>query len=293
MRLMRLAVAPLSGRYSAETIVSFYEEVSKSPHVHRAYIGELFCPKRLVPLHAFEEAVSRLEEAGKEAVFSTLALPTREVDYEAAAPYVERVTTVEVNDLGFMSWLADSFADKTLIAGPFLRLYNRDDAEIAHAWGFSGMALRIDLMPETVLDLCAHGALSAEVFLHGRPPIAHSWRCYSARFAQRPQNACGVVCRQQDGLRLDNLEGDPAFVIDGPSVLPARVISAVDEALRYQEAGAAFGRLWVGPAQVDPVSSAYAALLSGERAAEDVKLALEATDPAPFSYAPIARRRLP
>lgn len=289
---MRLSLAPPSGRYPADAIIDFYREAAAAPDVDRVYIGEPFCAKRLIPLRAFEESVQLLEAAGKEVVFSTLALPAEEADYEAVAPYAERVRAVEVNSLGFVPWLKEHFANDTVLAGPLMSLYNRDDLEVVRDLGCSGVSLRIDLMPETVADLAANGALPVEVFCHGRPPLAHSWRCYASRFAGRPQNECGHVCREQNGLVLKNLEGADGFVVDGLAVLSGQVVATVDEVVGSAEAGAAFGRLWLGPGEVGPVSTAYAALLRGERSAEEVRSALGAATDGTLRYGPVARRRL-
>jgi len=289
---MKLSLAPLSGRHSAGAITEFYREAAASAHIDRVYIGELFCNKRLIPLRAFKESVEVLEDAGKQVVFSTYALPTSETDYEDSAPYVERVPTIEINNLGFIPWLKENHRDVTILAGPLCSLYNYDDLEIVHDWGCSGVSLNIALMPATVLDLCTNGAIPAEVFLHGRPPLAFSWRCYGARFAERPQNVCGKTCHEQDGLVLKNLEGENGFVVDGPAVLPGQVVSTAEQMRDYAEAGAAFGRLWIGPEEVEPVSSAYAALLRGEASVEQVKATLESITPGPIRYGSVARRRL-
>ncbi len=289
---MRLSLAPISGRFSADAIVDFYREAAACPDIERVYVGELFCAKRPIPMHTFDDVVGMLEDAGKQVVFSTLALPTGEADFAAAAPYAERVQAIEVNDLGFIPWLKERFDGKTILAGPLSDLYNRDDLEIVRDWGCSGVSLRIDLMPDTVLDLCTNGALPAEVFLHGRPPLAHSWRCYAARFAQRPQNACGHVCREQDGLVLRNLEDKDGFVADGTAVLPGQVVSTVEEARGHADAKAAFGRIWVGPGEIAPVAAAYGALLRGESTLETAKQALESATRGPLRYGPVARRRL-
>ncbi|MRS11936.1 MAG: hypothetical protein EG823_02540 [Actinobacteria bacterium] len=289
---MKLSLAPLSGRCGPEAIADFYREAAECPDVDRVYIGELFCAKRLIPMRTFEQAVRVLEDAGKQVVFSTLAMPFGEADYESAAPYVEGVTTVEVNSLGFIPWMRERFGSKAITAGPLCSLYNRDDLEIVRDWGCTGVALNIALMPETVLDLCTNGAIPAEVFLEGRPPLAFSWRCYAARFAGRPQKTCGYACREQDGLTLQNLEGEPGFVVDGTAVLPGQIISTVDQALGYQNAGAAFGRLWVGPGEIAAVASAYAALLHGDDSAEATRVSLESAAAGPLRYGPVARRRL-
>ena len=299
---MKLSLAPLSGRYRTEAIVGFYREAAACADIDRVYIGELFCSKRRIPLAAFEESVviaalkeegvRILEGAGKDVVFSGHAMPAGEADYESAAPYVELVQTVEVNSLGFIPWLRERFPEASMLAGPIVNLYNRDDLEIVAGWGCAGVSLHIDLMPETILDLCANGAIPAEVLLHGRPPLAFSWRCYAARFAGRPQNACSHVCREQDGLVLENLEGEDGFIADGLAVLPGQSVSLVGQARDYAEAGAAFGRLWVGPGEVEPVASAYAALLRGELSVDETKAVLEAATPGAVRYGPVANRRL-
>lgn len=289
---MRLSLAPLSGRYRPEAIVGFYREAAACADIARVYIGELFCSKRQIPLSAFEESVRILTDAGKDVVFSAHAMPAGEADYESSAPYAELVRTVEVNSLGFIPWLRERFPEATMLAGPIVNLYNRDDLEIVAGWGCTGVSLHVDLMPETILDLCCNGALPAEVLLHGRPPLAFSWRCYAARFAERPQNACGHVCREQDGLVLNNLEGEDGFIADGTAVLPGTVVSLTEQARDYAQAGAAFGRLWIGPGEVAPVASAYAALLRKERSADETKAALEAATPEAVRYGPVAKRRL-
>jgi collagenase-like PrtC family protease len=290
---VKLSVAPISGHYGADAIVAYYREAAGSRHVDRAYVGELFCPKRLIPRRAFEEGMDILEDAGKEAVFSTLALPAGEADYDAAAPYVERARIVEVNNLGFIPWIRENFSGKTMLAGPICNLYSRADLEIVRDWGCSGVSLHIDLMPETVLDLCGSGLLPAEVFLHGRPPLAFSWRCYSARFAERPQNACGYVCREQDGLVFKNLEGEDGFVVDGPAVLSGQVLSTAEQLQDYAEAGAAFGRLALAPGEIARVTAIYAALLSGDMALPQAKRDLDDLTDGPVRYGPVATRRLP
>ena len=290
---MRLSVAPISGHYDAAGIVAYYEEAASSPHVDRAYVGELYCPKRLIPMRAFEQALGILEDAGKEAVFSTLALPAGEADFDAAAPYVERANAVEVNNLGFVPWIREIFPGKTMLAGPICNLYNRGDLEIARDWGCSGVSLHIDLMPETILDLCGSGILPAEVFLHGRPALAFSWRCYAARFAGKPANACGYVCREQDALVFKNLEGDDGFVVDGPAVLSGQVVSTAEQLRDYVQAGAAFGRLALAPGEIAHVASTYSALLAGDTSLEQAKRDLDASTDGAIRYGQVATRRLP
>jgi collagenase-like PrtC family protease len=289
---VKLSLAPVSGSHGSEAIADFYREAAACPDVDRVYVGELFCAKRLIPLRAFEESVKVLEDAGKQAVFSTLALPSGEDDFTAAAPYVECVRTVEVNNLGFIPWLAENFPDREMVAGPLCNLYNRDDLEIVRDWGCSGVSLRIDLMPETVTDLCGNGVLPAEVFLHGRPVLAFSWRCYAARFAGRAADACGHVCREQDGLVMRNLEGADGFVIDGPAVLSGQVVSTAEQAPGYAEAGAAFGRLWLSPGEIGPVAAAYADLLRSSGSIEEIRERLTRASDGPVRFGPVAYRRL-
>ena len=290
---MKLSVAPISGHYGADAIVAYYREAATSPHVDRGYVGELYCPKRLIPRRAFEQATDILEDAGKEAVFSTLALPAGEADYDAAAPYVERAQAVEINNFGFVPWMRENFPGKTMLAGPICNIYSRDDLEIVRDWGCSGVSLHIDLMPETVLDLCGSGVMPAEVFLHGRPALAFSWRCYSARFADRSASACGHVCREQDGLVFKNLEGEDGFVVDGPAVLSGQVVSTAEQLQDYVQAGAAFGRLALAPGEILHVASTYATLLRGDITIQQAKQDLDDLTDGPVRYGPVATRRLP
>jgi collagenase-like PrtC family protease len=289
---VKLSLSSISGHYGSDAIAAFYREAAACPDIDRAYIGEMFCAKRLIPLRAFEESVKALEDAGKQAVFSTLALPSGEADFEAAAPYVERTRTVEVNNLGFVPWLAENFPDKAMVAGPICNLYSRDDLEIVRGWGCSGVSLHIDLMPETVLDLCGSGVFPVEVFLHGRAVLAFSWRCYAARFAGRAADACGHVCREQDGLVMRNLEGEDGFVIDGTAVLSGQVVSTAEQARDYADAGAALGRLWLKPGEIEPVAATYAALLRGDCSIEDARARLDSVNEGPTRYGPVANRRL-
>jgi collagenase-like PrtC family protease len=289
---MRISLAPISGRYDADTIVGFYREAASCPDIARAYLGEMFCAKRMLPIDAYAEAVKVLEDGGKQAVFATMALPAGEPDLDAAARYVERVDIVEVNNLGYIPWLKENFPAKHLIAGPMCNLYNRDDLEIVRDWGCSEVSLRIDLMPESITDLSQSGILPVEVFLHGRPPLAFSWRCYAARFAGRPAGSCGRVCQTQNGLVLRNLEGEDGFVVDGPAVLSGQVVSTAEQAQDYVRSGAAFGRLWLEPGEVAPIAAIYAALLEGRGSVAGTREGLAGLVRGDIRFGPVARRRL-
>ncbi len=289
---MRLSVAPVSGRHDPAALSAFYREVAECRDVTRVYLGELFCAKRLLPLGAFSEAVAVLEDAGKEAVFSTMALPASDADFEAAVPYAEKVSAVEVNNFGYVPWLKERFPDKVWLAGPICNLYNLDDLKVVRDWGCAGVSTHVDLMPETIAAMSGAGILPVEVFLHGRPPLAFSWRCYSARFADRAQERCGTVCRAQGELVFRNLEDEDGFVVDGPVVMPGQVVSTVEQARGYAGEGAELGRLWVGPGDVAPVATAFARLLSGEAAVDEVRRVLEASTGGTVRYDPVARRRL-
>lgn len=289
---MKLSVASISGRYDAGSLTSFCREVASCPHTARAYVGEMFCSKRQFPIEAFKEAVGILADGGKQPVFSTTALPMGESDFESAAPYVECVEAVEVNNLGFVPWLKENFPERRMLAGPVCNLYNRHDLEIVRDWGCTGVSLHLDLMPEAIADLSGCGVMPAEVFLHGRPPLAFSWRCYTARFVGRQAKNCGLACRAEGALVFHNMEGEEGYVVDGPSVLPGQTVSGVGQARQYADAGAAFGRLWLEPGQVTPVASTYAALLAGDMTPEQVDEELARIVSGSIRQGPIAKRGL-
>jgi collagenase-like PrtC family protease len=289
---MKLSVGPLSGHFDSKTVAGFYAEVSNCPQIDRAYAGELFCAKRQIPIKTYLESVNLLRQSGKEAVFSTFALPAGDTDFDSLVPYIEAVDTVEINNFGYVSWLKEHFPAKRFVAGPICNLYNQIDLAIIEGWGAAEASLRVDLLPVTIESMVKSNVMPVEVFLYGRPPIAFSWRCYAARFAGIDAAACGLVCRSQDNLVLNNLEEEAGFIVDGPAVLPGKTLAPLTEALQYVAAGAQMGRFWLNPGEVESVASPYRSFLDGKSSDSDLREKLTAASRGLIQFEPAARQGL-
>lgn len=255
---MKISLAPLPLNYSLSTLHQFYEEVAASDFIDCVYIGEVFCPKRLFSLQSYLKFKEILEQAGKEVVFSTYALPTKEEDFVQVLPFIEATDLIEVNSLGFLAFLKKQAPHKNFLMGSNCNLYNIHDFEIARDWGSKGAVSHFDLLEETVEAVLVKNVLPLEVPIYGRFPLAFSWRCYTALFFGKKRGGCELVCQTKTDLSLKNLEGEAAFVVNGNLIESGRTICLFELGKKLAELGAAFGRLYAGPGEATRVAELFA-----------------------------------
>ncbi len=97
----KLSLGPVLYYWSKDQLLDFYEEMAASP-VDIVYLGETVCSKRtLMRTDDWFELAGRLAAAGKEVLFSTLAL----LEAESEMKRLKRICDngdylVEANDMG-------------------------------------------------------------------------------------------------------------------------------------------------------------------------------------------------
>jgi collagenase-like PrtC family protease len=105
--------------------------------------------------------------------------------------------------------------------------------------------------------------VEAEVFAHGRLPLAFSARCFTARRYNLQKESCAWRCLEHpDGLPLNTREGQPFLALNGVQTQSAKVYSLARDIGSLREAG-------IGILRVSPQSRGTVEVLRALRAACD------------------------
>ncbi len=262
---MKLSLGPLLYYWPRERVFAFYDEIARSA-ADCVYLGELVCSRRHEV--GFEDwiAIARtLAAAGKEVVLSTQAVTESEGDLKI----MRRIAgngefRVEANDWGAARLLAGS---EGWIAGPQLNVYNPATLGLVHELG-----ARRWVAPFEATQTIVHGVLSArpqgmqaEIFSHGRIPLAQSARCFTARRFNLQKESCEYRCLEfTDGMALDTQDGQRLLVANGVQTQSASTYCLLGELQDLRAAGIDCVR--VSPQSRDSVSllRAWRRALDGE-----------------------------
>lgn len=216
---MELALGPLLFNWPADQTADFYARIAEETPVDRVYIGEVVCGKR-EPARAgvLAGAAERLERAGKQVVWSGLAMPgTRR----------ERVATlgmagawdglVEINDATGLAGLGGA----PFVAGPLLNIYNETAASEMMRLGCVRVCANVELSLESVGRIAAAcPGLEMELFAFGRLPLAMAARCHHAHWHGLTKESCRFVCEQDlEGMAVSTLEDEPFLAVNGVQTL--------------------------------------------------------------------------
>ena len=219
---MKISLGPIPYHWEPARIKQFYREVADLP-LDIVYLGETVCSKRR-PLHwdAWCQIAEQLTAAGKETVFSTLALS--EAESELAA--LGRITgngywRVEANDMAAVYLLAHS----SFVIGPHINIYNDRALAFLHGLGGSRWVVPVEIGQHQLEHILRQrpAGMQTEVIAFGRLPLAFSARCFSARAHDRGKDECDFICGDYpDGLSLNTRNGDPFLHINGIQIQSAR-----------------------------------------------------------------------
>lgn len=224
-----LTLGPLLYNWSPEKARDFYLRVADEVDVDRVYLGEVVCSKRQ-PFHEpyWAQAVERLERAGKQVVFSSLALVTtrREVRAlsELADPEGEHV--VELNDLTALEgWTGGAFR-----IGPYINVYNESSLRFFESLGATGATLPFELTAKSLAQIAASTSMEIEVQAFGRLPLAISARCYHARAYRLHKDNCRFVCADHsDGMVVKTLDGAPFLTVNGTQTQSLTCVNLLED----------------------------------------------------------------
>jgi collagenase-like PrtC family protease len=229
---MQLTLGPILFDWRKEELFRFYDEVADMP-VDRVYLGEVVCAKkRGLSVMELEEIGKKLEKAGKEVVVSSLAIVSNEKELKLVRDMASLPFSIEANDMSVFNVLPTSHSPlptSKIIAGPHITTYNVPSIEFLKGIGVNRVVFPVELSRDSVKYCIEHTGIDAEVFAHGKVPLAFSWRCYTSRAYGLNKTNCQYHCKQHpDGMPLKTIEGEPTFTINGTSILSALTYTLVE-----------------------------------------------------------------
>lgn len=255
MTRVSLALGPLLFHWPADKVGDFYAAVADEAPVERVYLGESVCGKRLPRMRkTFEAAAQRLTDAGKEVVWTSLAMPATAVERRAQGALLGAGDSlVEINDVSALMQIRPG---RPFVAGPLLNIYNEAAAAELMSRGCVRLCGNVELSLDA-LGAIHRGcpALEIELFAFGRLPLALAGRCHHARLHDLHKDSCQFVCeRDTDGLAVRTLEGRPFLALNGVQVMSHGVQLASPPVAALREAGITALRL--SPQDLDMVEVA-------------------------------------
>ena len=261
---MRLALGPLAYYWPRETLLTFYEEVARSP-VDIVYLGETVCSKRrALRTGEWLELAERLHGSGKEVVISTLAL----LEAESELKTLQRLCgndrfMVEANDIAAVQLLSGTGG---FCAGPGINIYNCGTLAFLAGLGLKRWVLPAELSRDTLLDLQRGRppGLETEVIVFGRLPLAFSARCFTARSYNLPKDDCQYRCIDHpDGRLLSTREDDPFLVLNGIQLQSARHVNLAAEMEELTACGVDILRIYPQPQHTVEIIQIFHDCLNG------------------------------
>ena len=260
---MKLSLGPLLYYWPRSAVFAFYDKIATSA-ADVVYLGEVVCARRH-ELRA-EDWIAlggALAAAGKEVVLSTQALIESEGDLRILRRIVANGEfRVEANDWSAVRLLAGT---EGWVAGPHANIYNPQTLALMHEMGARRWVMPFEATREMAAGLIAARpeGMQAEIFAHGRVPLALSARCFTARRFNLQRETCEYRCIDfPDGMELQTREGEPFLSVNGVQTQSAAVYSLLGEARELRAAG-------VGLVRVSPQSVGTEELLGAWRRALD------------------------
>jgi collagenase-like PrtC family protease len=279
----RLSLGPLLFNWEAERRRDFYFRIADEAPVDIVYLGEVVCSKRAPFFDShLPEVVERLMRAGKEVLFSSLALVEQERERIALAELAgDSQLWIEANDLGAVGLLAG----RPHAIGPFVNCYN----EATLAWLAANGAVRVTLPAElsaaTLVTLAAAmPGIELEAQAFGRMPLALSARCYHARAHGLAKDGCQFVCDgDPDGMTVATLEEEPFLAINGTMTMSHAILNLLAWLQPLADGGIGCFRLWPQAVDMVAVAQCFRETADGRRDPRDAERQLQTLAPfAPF-----------
>lgn len=227
---MKLALGPILYYWPRDTVFSFYRAVAIAP-VDIVYLGETVCARRHeLDVHDWLDLAHMLEGAGKQVVLSTQPLAESESELEMLGRIVGNGEyPVEANDMGAVQLMGP---DASFVAGGGLNVYNADTLACMAGLGASRWVAPVEISRTALAAMQQQRppGVETEVFVHGRLPLAHSARCFTARRFNLQKEACGYRCLDfPEGLAVRTRELQPFLVLNGLQTQSASVYNLMRE----------------------------------------------------------------
>ena len=232
---MRLSLGPPQYFWPRERTLAFYREVETWP-VDVVYVGETVCSKRReLRTSDWFDVADRLAASGKQVVLSSLAL----IEAESEVSVLRRQVAfgkywIEANDVSAVQLCREN--GLPFVAGPSLNVYNHEALALLVEDGLrrwvpcveQGRTLIADVVDG--MQAAGHAMPELELLAWGRPPLAWSARCFTARALDLPKDQCGFRCIDSpDGMALATREGQQLLRINGVQVQGEHVVDLSPE----------------------------------------------------------------
>ena len=258
---LKLAVGPIQYYWPRAQVYEFYAAIADAP-VDIVYLGEVVCSRRHeLGFADWLDVADALDAGGKEAILSTQVLAEGAGDLKLIRQVAANGRyRVEANDMAAVRMLAGT---PGWVAGPHLNVYNPRSLELLAELGAARWVAPVEATREIVAGVLAEAPLEAEIFAHGRLPLAFSARCFTARRYRLQKESCEYRClAHPDGMALKTREGEPFLTLNGIQTQSAKVYSLLKDLNSVREAG-------VGILRVSPQSHGTVEVLRALRAALD------------------------
>jgi collagenase-like PrtC family protease len=207
-----------------------------------------------------------LAAAGKDVVLSAQALAESEGDLKIMRRLVANGEfRVEANDWSAVRMLE---ASQGWVAGPHLNVYNPQTLGLLYELGARRWVAPFEASRDLVAGVLGARPrdLEAEVFAHGRIPLAHSARCFTARRFNLQKETCEFRCLDfGDGVELETREGEPFLVMNGAQTQSAAMYSLLGDVQGLRAAGLQLVRVSPQSRGTAQVLHAWRRALQGEQ----------------------------
>lgn len=235
---IQLSLGPVPYYWPRETLFDFYAQAETAP-VDIVYLGETVCAKRRsLRFDDWLAIAGRLADAGKQVVFSSLAL----IEAESELKTLRRLCgngrfAVEANDMAAVQLLA---GEGGFIAGPFVNIYNQRTLAKLARLGLRRWVMPVELSRDTLaaMQSARPDGVETELFAYGRLPLALSARCFTARAHNLPKDDCEFRCLDYpDGMLMSTQEDGHFLVLNGIQTQSAQTYTLLGELDDIRELG--------------------------------------------------------
>lgn len=247
---MKISIGPIPYFWNRQQIEDFYSQLCSVAAVDCVYVGEIVCSKRRELSPSDWLGVAReLARFVPQVAVSTLAL----IEAGSELSVLKRMADngewlIEANDLAMVQLAVEK--KLPFVAGPTVNIYNGRTLALLARKGLQRWVPPVELSARTVraiLDeketLAKEVRVETEVFAYGRLPLAHSARCFTARYHGRTKDTCGFICSEHpEGLRVNTQEGEGFLRINGVQV-QSDAIHCVKDIEHLARHGAEYVRL--------------------------------------------------
>ncbi len=267
----KLTLGPLLFHWTAAKRRDFYFRIADEAEVDCVYLGEVVCSKR-EPFFEPDlvQIAARLTAAGKQVVYSTLAVMTLDREVAAVRALAESGALVEANDVASLQ----EVSGRPHVIGPYINVFNEGAHDFLVGGGATRVVLPVEITAKGVRVL-ARRSVETEMLVFGRQPLSVAMRCYHARAHGLSKDTCQFVCGlDADGLPADTIDGQGLLTVNGTQTLSNGYLVLLADMAALREMGVTHFRL--SPQDVDMVAVAglHRAVLDGRRASEDAAEAL-------------------